>query len=218
MWAVVPVKGFDAPKQRLAPLLDPAERAGLTRVMLVDVLTALRAADGLAGILVISADERVLDLAREHGAAAQREALPSDYNAAVGQAAARLVADGADALMHVPGDVPLITAQEVSAVIAAHGKAPAITLVAAHDGDGTNCLVLSPPDLLAPAFGLGSFARHCALARAAGVEPAVLELPGFGLDIDTPGDLGLCCGRAGAEETQRFLRTSGIAERLPQPS
>ena len=40
-----------------------------------------------------------------------------------------------------------------------------------------------------PSFGAGSFARHAALARAAGAEVKVRELPSLGLDVDTPDDL-----------------------------
>jgi 2-phospho-L-lactate guanylyltransferase len=40
-----------------------------------------------------------------------------------------------------------------------------------------------------PSFGAGSFARHAALARAAGAEVKVAELPSLGLDVDTPADL-----------------------------
>lgn len=216
MRAVVPVKGFDDPKRRLAGVLNPTERAGLTRVMMLDVLTALRAVYGLDGVLVISGDDRVLALAREHGAACERETLPSDYNTAVRQTARRLLADGDGGLLHLPGDVPFVSAQDVESVLAAHGSAPAATLVPARDGDGTNCLALSPPDLIAPAFGPGSFRRHRSQLLAAGIEPAVLDLPGIGLDIDTPDDLVLSCLWAGAEETMRFLREIDICGRLPQ--
>ena len=216
MWAVVPVKGFDAPKQRLSAVLSSDERAGLTRAMLSDLLATLQGVNGLAGVLVISGDERVLGLAAKAGVTTLRETLPSDYNAAVAQAA-RHLADGAAAgMLHLPGDVPFASAVEVESVLAAHGSAPAVTLVPARDGDGTNCLALSPPELLTPAFGPGSCDRHADLARAAGIEPVILDLPGIGLDIDTPGDLVLCCERAGAEETTRFLRENDICGRLPQ--
>ena len=38
-------------------------------------------------------------------------------------------------------------------------------------------------------FGAGSFAAHHAEARAAGVEPAILDRPGLAFDLDTPQDL-----------------------------
>ncbi|HST41030.1 MAG TPA: hypothetical protein VLK58_16060, partial [Conexibacter sp.] len=56
-------------------------------------------------------------------------------------------------------------------------------------GTGTNALLLSPPDAIAPAFGAGSCARHVAAARRAGATCRVLRLPSIALDLDTPDDL-----------------------------
>ena len=50
MWAVVPIKGFDAPKQRLAEVLSPEERGALAEHMLSDVLAAL---SDLEGVVVL---------------------------------------------------------------------------------------------------------------------------------------------------------------------
>jgi hypothetical protein len=55
-WAILPVKEMAGAKQRLAPLLSPEERIGLMQVMLRDVLMALAAAQGLAGIAVVTLD------------------------------------------------------------------------------------------------------------------------------------------------------------------
>ena len=41
MWAVVPLKNIRHAKQRLAPLLTPAERSELMLAMITDVLAAL---------------------------------------------------------------------------------------------------------------------------------------------------------------------------------
>jgi 2-phospho-L-lactate guanylyltransferase (CobY/MobA/RfbA family) len=38
-------------------------------------------------------------------------------------------------------------------------------------------------------FGEPSFEKHLATARAHGLEPRVLALPGLGLDVDAPSDL-----------------------------
>jgi 2-phospho-L-lactate guanylyltransferase len=66
-----------------------------------------------------------------------------------------------------------------------------MTIVPSRDGKGTNALAVSPPDLIPFHFGDSSFEPHCAAARALGIEPRVLRLPGLGLDIDTPDDLAL---------------------------
>ena len=62
-------------------------------------------------------------------------------------------------------------------------------IVPDRHGAGTNALLIAPPDALEPAFGPGSFARHAALAHAAGARVRVGRLPSLELDVDTPGDL-----------------------------
>jgi len=64
-----------------------------------------------------------------------------------------------------------------------------VTLVPSRDGDGTNALLVSPPDAFAPSFGPGSFVRHKALASQRGIACRVICLPGLGMDVDEPHDL-----------------------------
>ena len=55
-------------------------------------------------------------------------------------------------------------------------------------GRGTNALLLTPPDVIDPAFGGDSRAAHAWLASSA--DAAFAEVPGaLGLDIDTADDL-----------------------------
>ena len=50
-------------------------------------------------------------------------------------------------------------------------------------------MILSPPDVLSPGFGLDSCARHVSRARAAGIAFTVESIDSLGLDLDTPEDL-----------------------------
>ncbi len=213
MWAVVPIKGFDAPKQRLAEVLSPVERSELARQMLRDVLAALVDLDG---VMLVSADEEALNMARWQGVRVLRESQGGGYSAAVRQAGEALAAEGAAAMLHVPGDVPLISRAEVARIATLDLTAPAACVVPSRDRDGTNCLAMWPPDLFQPAFGPDSFNRHCRIARDMGVEPTILELEGFALDIDTPDDLRLFCTGHRECGTLDYLRASGIVARLTQ--
>ncbi len=213
MWAVVPIKGFDAPKQRLADVLSPEERGALAEHMLRDVLAALSELDG---VLVISGDDQALNTARWLGARVMSERQPGGYSSAVRQAGEALAGEGVDAMMHVPGDVPLITPDEVARIAKLDLSPPGACIVPSRDHDGTNCLALWPPDLFQPAFGPDSFHRHCQIARDNGVEPAILEMDGFALDIDTPDDLRLFCAGEHDCGSLRYLRASGIAARVSQ--
>ncbi len=209
MWAIVPIKSFAGAKSRLAPVLAPGERAGLAAAMLSDVLAALAATPGLGGVLIVAGEAgfapkgvRVL---------VDREAR--GQSAAVAQGVRALAAEGVGAMITVPGDVPLATPAEIAQVLA-HGPGPAVSIAPARDRLGTNVLACTPSDLIGFSFGVASFDPHCAAARAAGVEPRVLELSGLGLDIDTPDDLAALIARAPQGATGRFLADAGIAVRL----
>lgn len=189
IWAVVPVKEFADAKQRLAPALAAAQRRRLAAAMLQDVLAVLAAAPALAGLIVVTCDPEARALAERFGARIIGEHARAGQTAAVTAAASMLAREGADGMLAVPGDIPLIEAAEVAAVLAAHGPPPAFTIVPAHDGRGSNAVLCSPPDAVPLAFGNDSFQPHLEAARGRGIEPMVLRLPGIGLDIDNPADL-----------------------------
>src|SRR5437764_14715631 len=77
-------------------------------------------------------------------------------------------------------------------------------------GTGTNALLLTPPDVLAPSFGPDSRRRHLADAQTAGVPAEVVELDSLALDVDTPDDLetvhrALATTHGGAAHTRGML-------------
>lgn len=214
MWAVLPAKDLVDAKQRLAEALNPPERRLLFRTMYEDVLSVLAAVPGLDGIAVITRDKEAAAVATSYGARIITEAQNQGQTAAVEAAVATLIDDGISSIMTFPGDAPLITREEIDTVLRAHGDAPAMTIVPAHDRRGSNCIALSPPDLIPFSFGNDSFKPHLAAARARGVEPVILDLPGIALDIDTPDDLRQLIHRPADTRTHAYLDASGIAARL----
>lgn len=214
MWAVLPAKDMVDAKQRLAGALSPAERRLLFRTMYEDVLTALSQAAALAGIAIVTRDPEAGAVALSYGARLIAEAENQGQTAAIERAAAELAADGAAGMVTIPGDAPLITAAEIDAVLAAHGAGEAMTIVPAHDRRGSNCIAVTPPGLIPFSFGNDSFQPHLAAARRRGIEPRIVDLPGIGLDIDTPDDLRMLIARGGDTRTHAYLASSGIAARL----
>ena len=94
------------------------------------------------------------------------------------------------------------------------GGGPGVAFVPSLSGFGTNAALLAPPDAMPLKFGEPSFANHLDSARARGLVPAVLELPGIGLDVDAPEDLRLLLGRGSHTRAGRLLLARGIAARL----
>jgi len=220
--ALVPVKDLWQAKQRLAGLLSAAERRALCLAMLEDVLGALRAARRLDGILVFSPDEDALAMSRRLGVAAVREPRGRGQSEAVAAALPLCQANGATTLLTIPVDTPLLTGEDIDALIAFwHEVAlppPSAVIVPSSDGTGTNALLLTPPDALPPRFGPDSFARHVHEAEQRNVVHRRFVLPRLGLDIDSPADLAAFLATAErapqqSTSTYQHLRGAGIAER-----
>jgi 2-phospho-L-lactate guanylyltransferase len=203
--AAVPVKDLVNAKQRLVPALSPAERRELAQAMLGDVLEALVAA--LPGsVVVITTDAEVQALARAAGAECWIESANRGHTAAVAFAQEQAAARGLARFLTIPGDVPCVTADEVATLCGALDEAPGVVFVPSRSGLGTNAALLAPPGAMPLTFGEPSFANHLAAARAAGLSPRVLELPGIGLDVDAPDDLAVLLERGPHTRSARLLR------------
>ena len=92
-------------------------------------------------------------------------------------------------MLTLPGDIPLVTTAEIEALLAAHRPAPSFTIAPSHDEQGSNAILMSPPDAVPLRFGDDSYFPHLAAARARGIEPTVVRAPGIAFDIDNPDDL-----------------------------
>lgn len=161
--------------------------------MLADVLnvcaTAHQAFDGTLAVVDELAAHTV---ATRAGATAIADPGGGDMNTAVatGLAAARL--RGADTVLVLPGDVPLISTDDLHALLDGAGQASkAVVVGASQDGQGTNALLLRPPEVIAPGFGPPSVGRHVQAGLAAGAHTVVCRGLGLALDVDTPADLAL---------------------------
>ena len=212
IWALVPFKGAKGAKRRMGKVLTATEREGLALAMLGDVLNALAESDALAGVLLVSPDAAAPDLAREFGVEVFADSA-SDLSGAVAQASDHVRAHfRSSGTLFVPGDVPLIRAADIDAVLDGHAQ---VTLVPDAADIGTNALACSPPNAFEYLFDGKSFKPHLAAAERAGLEARVVRRPAFGIDVDTVAELAVVAKEARAEtRTAAFLRSTGIAERL----
>ena len=217
--AVVPLKNLSQAKSRLAPLLSDLERRNLVVAMFGDVLAALKQAKGLSEIFVVA--DGLGD--RLDGVSLILEVENRGYDEAVAAALADPRVFGAEAMLVLPGDLPMVRPGDIEAFIGKFsckeskiGKlvGPTVRIAPARDGDGTNALLLAPPGLMASQFGPGSFARHRAAAEALISTVEIVAPPGLAFDIDTPQDLLDFCARDGDTGTHDFLRRSGVVDRL----
>lgn len=215
--AVVPVCDLAHAKLRLAPVLSGAERAGLVRTMLIDVLTAFAQASGIDRVYVVACDPEVLEIAHTHGVEQIQEVENRGHDEAVAMAVAHLASRDLTAILAVPADVPLVRPAELEA-LAKPVSGPLVRLAPSRDGDGSNGLLLSPPGVIATHYGPGSAARHRRAANDVGVPCEELQLLGIGLDLDTPQDLADFCRTTSDTRSRAFLEDNGILARLLETS
>jgi len=187
--AILPVKRFDAAKQRLSEGVAPAGRRELAAAMVSDVLGALRDAGGLDALVVVSGEPAVLEAAQDAGAETVRDDRDDGQSAAVLRGLAHPRARGADRALLVPGDCPALDPADIERLLAGAAPAPSVAVVPDRHETGTNALLLAPPDVIVPAFGPGSMARHTEAAHGAGATVHVERLASLALDVDTPDDL-----------------------------
>jgi 2-phospho-L-lactate guanylyltransferase len=209
IWAVVPVKETIGAKQRLGDAVPPQLRKEFVLTMLEDVLTAVSRTSGLAGLALVTLDVRATELGRGYGARILTADARGGHTAAVAAAARLLAGEGAGGMLQLPGDIPLVTAEEISHVVSMHRAAPSFTIVPSHDDFGSNTVVVSPPTAVPLTFGDDSFFPHLETAKRCGVEPQVVRLPGIGRDIDNADDLRAFASHRSATLTQAFLDRNG---------
>jgi 2-phospho-L-lactate/phosphoenolpyruvate guanylyltransferase len=198
--AILPVKSFIRAKQRLGTAFP--DRPRLAAAMVADVLDALRRVPGLDDLIVVTAQD--VDAG---GAHVVHDPEESGQSAAALRGIAAAVERGAERVLLVPGDCPALDPAELDRLLA---RPEGVVIVPDRHGTGTNALLLTPPDVIEPGFGPGSFARHAARAHAAGATVKVCELASLGLDIDTPDDLAAL---RRALSTVHAPRTRALLER-----
>ncbi len=187
LWLLVPVKPFAESKSRLAPPLDGAARAALSRNLLQRLLRSAQDAAIFAGVLVVSRDPAVRACAAAWGAEPLVEEV-ADLNAALEQARRTALERGAESILVLPADLPLVNADALRALVAAAPAGRGIVINPSDTG-GTNALLQRPANALPFAFGVESYAHHCTMADALGLAVLVRRAPELAFDVDLPDDL-----------------------------
>jgi 2-phospho-L-lactate guanylyltransferase len=186
--AILPIKSFEEAKRRLRHHLGPGERHALAEAMFADVLIALRRSSAVQGIIVVSADHVAQQIAAGYGASVVED-LNRGHNPAASLGINAAVRTGAERVLLVPGDCPALDPAELDTLIDRPAPPRSVLIVPDRHGTGTNALLLTPPDALAPSFGPDSRKRHHDQAAAANLEVEVVEVSSLALDVDTPEDL-----------------------------
>jgi len=177
---VLPVRSFVLGKARLAAHLDGPSRRELSEEMAERVRVAAQDRP----VVVVTGDPEVDAWARARRASVVADPGGLDAAARVGVEWCRERGLARAVVAH--GDLPL--ARSLSTVDHDAGR-PVAVLVPCHRDDGTTVLSLPTWSLLPFAYGPGSFRRHQAAARRAGLAVRIVRDPSLAFDVDVDADL-----------------------------
>jgi 2-phospho-L-lactate guanylyltransferase len=187
-YAIIPVKPLARAKSRLARALKAPTRAALVRSIFSRTLDVITQVPRIDGVIVVSRDLTILELARQRNAITIMES-DSGLNPAVTQAAHWARAHGAGSVIVIPVDLPLIASADLDAVIDRATEERCIVIAPDRHEGGTNVLLVRPPNAIHFAYGASSFNAHRAQALERGLSVHEYRSPTTAFDIDLPDDL-----------------------------
>ena len=187
-WVVVLIKDFDSAKQRLRPALGAKSRRALARNNARQAVHAAAAGDH---VLVVAGGEEVAEMAAAWGADVLLEPREEGQNVAARRGIDRAIQGGAEAVLLLSSDLPLVTEAAVRDLLQAAARltSPVVVAAPATGRGGTNALYLRPPGAIGLHFGDESLAQFRADAEQHGVRFVVFQSDALALDLDEPADL-----------------------------
>lgn len=191
LWAIVPVKPLRRGKSRLAKVISAEERAELNQYLLQHTIKVLSTIDEIENILVISRDTEALALARDLGARTVQEYGSPGLNTALTRAVEIAKTYGTCGILIIPADLPRLDAEDLRRILVHRDQPPVVVIAPDRKKEGTNALLVCPPDLIEFSYGPGSFDKHCQAARENGTRLEICDLASLELDLDEPEDLAL---------------------------
>lgn len=216
-YLLIPVKDLSQAKQRLAGVMTREERTQLAWAMLENTFAAAAEVRAVDRVAVVTLYEPAIALAKKHGMIVIGETAQISESASVDFGSREAKGRGAEAVLRLPIDLPLITTEDIETVLACDQPGvPSVVIVPSRDGTGTNAILRRPPDLFPSHFGPGSLAKHLAEARQANAECKVIQLPRIALDIDEPEDVVEFLKQEQGTAIGDLLRRMAVQERLEQ--
>jgi 2-phospho-L-lactate guanylyltransferase len=192
IWTIVPVKPLRRGKSRLSGILSEDERTQLNYSMLANTLHILSAVPEIDQVLVVSRDPAVLSLTRDFNfRTLQEDDDGADLNLALKRASIVAQFYGANSILVLPADLPLLKPWDIQDILKSKNRVPVMVIAPDRRGDGTNALFTAPVGVVEFHYGPGSFKKHVEQAEKHNIPVEILETESLQLDLDIPEDLEL---------------------------
>jgi 2-phospho-L-lactate guanylyltransferase len=188
-WAIVPVKGFERGKSRLAPQLAPEARHAVSVELFRRVLRACVACTAIDHVLVASDSARVITPSARVSLLLDAAAPRPVFAAVLDRALAHAHARGATRAIIAMADLPLLEPRDIAELCAALDGAQ-VVVAPDRARRGVGAIGCRLPAGIGMQLGhADSFARTMRAARAREVQVALVNNPRIARDVDTTADL-----------------------------
>lgn len=200
IYGIIPVSRFKECKTRLSPFLNEEERENLLKVMLKDVTESV--AKYVDNIIIISADDDVLNYGKSLNLKTLKENENSNLNKALKQAM-DYCKSKAKKVIILPSDVPLIGKTNIKMLIDSSKSLDFI--IVPSKGGGTNAIIMKP-GAIRTKFGDFSYKEHVNAADRKNLNPQVHDSFFMALDVNTTEDLGEIMVHGENTNTRKYLK------------
>ena len=188
-FVLIPVKNLKFANERLSSVLSQEKRTSLAYAMLEDVFNSVSRSIVADKVAVVTMDNKAMLMADEHGFIVIQEKGQENESSSVDYALKICKQLGAESVLVIPGDAPLIAAGDIDFILEKVKSHPHVILVPSADKLGTNAILRKPPDVLESMFGHDSFRKHMEQAEKKKVPYEIYEIDNIALDIDEPEDI-----------------------------
>jgi 2-phospho-L-lactate guanylyltransferase len=185
--AIIPVKTFSRAKTRLNLSQEKTEK--ICEVMLESVLQNVTQSDLIEKTVLVSKDEKALNIGKKFGALGIYDESEQGVNSAVLLADNYFSKEGFEATMVFPQDIPLILPEDVKTLYQMRTSDRCVLVVPSRKFDGTNALFRSPTNVMETHYDEDSYKIHLNTAEKRDASSALVLIRRIMLDVDDQSDL-----------------------------
>lgn len=169
--------------------LSDEETEKIVENMLRHVLTEVSKSQMSDASFLITKDEEAISLAKQIGVETIEEKDQINESTSVDLATKILIGRGATSVLRIPGDLPLLTYNDIDNVFRESIETNSCILVPSKSGKGTNALLRKPPDIIKSCFGEDSLRKHKKEFDKKQVQYKIIKNKNIELDLDCLEDL-----------------------------
>jgi len=186
---IVPFKNYKSAKSRMRKDLSDEETEKIVENMLRHVLTEVSKSQMSDASFLITKDEEAISLAKQIGVETIEEKEQINESTSVDLATKILIRRGATSVLRIPGDLPLLTYNDIDSIFRESIETNSCILVPSKSGKGTNAILRRPPDIIKSCFGEDSLRKHKKEFDRKQVQYKIVKNKNIELDLDCLEDL-----------------------------